>query len=186
LKAVTRSGFGENLFYDWRYGPGGEPDPAFELNDPRFKGASILVTGNNFGCGSSREHAVWALSQYGFRVIVAPWQQRGEAKVPAFADIFRNNAVRNGLLTVELSRDEVDRIIAAVETAPGLEATVDLEKQNIVLHGTEEVSFDFTVDPAAREHLLRGLDEIALSLEHEAAITAFESKHDTQIGSDYP
>ena len=182
LKAVTRTGFGESLFFDWRYGPDGSIDPAFELNAAAYEGASVLVAGNNFGCGSSREHAVWALAQYGFKVVIAPWQQHGELKVPAFADIFRNNAVQNGILTVELSRDDIDRIIGAVESEQGLQAGVDLEEQRIVLHGTEEVTIPFTIDPAVRERLLRGLDEIGLTLEHESAITAFEAKHSTQMG----
>ncbi len=181
LKSVTRTGFGENLFFDWRYGPQREPKPDFELNAARFTGASILVAGNNFGCGSSREHAVWALCQYGFKVIIAPWQQRGEDRVPAFADIFRNNAVKNGLVTVELSPAEVDRIVDLAEKNDGLEATVDLKKQEVTVHAAPAVTFEFLIDQAARAQLLKGLDEIALTCEHESDIAAFEVTHDVQL-----
>jgi len=177
LKSIKRTGFGENLFYDWRYLSNNEPNPDFELNQPRFTGASILVTRNNFGCGSSREHAVWALVQYGFRVIIAPWQERDDSHVPGFADIFRNNSVKNGLLTIELSPDEVDEIFEMVGRFPGLEGTVDLEEQRFVLHLDEEVAFHFDIEPGVKEHLQRGLDDIALTLDHEDDITAFEKTH---------
>lgn len=182
LKSIKRTGFGESLFFDWRYLVDGKPDPAFRLNTPRFKGASILVVRNNFGCGSSREHAVWAVMQYGFKVVIAPWVDRGGTRVPGFADIFRNNSRQNGLLTVELSEAEVEAIFQAVDRFPGLEATVDLEEQRIVLHLDEaEQAFHFDIDPGVKEHLVRGLDEIGLSLQHEAAIAAFEKKHDVQM-----
>jgi len=178
LKSVTRTGFGENLFYDWRYLPDGSPNPDFELNQKRFADASILVTGNNFGCGSSREHAVWALCQYGFRVIIAPWAEREGMGIPGFADIFRNNAVRNGLLTVELAPDQVARIIELTEANEGLEATVDLAEQVVVVETDPAERFSFEYDPAAKERLLKGLDEIAYTLTFEDAIKAFEEKHD--------
>lgn len=173
LKSIKRTGFGESLFYDWRYLPDGTSNPAFELNRPQFHDASILVTRNNFGCGSSREHAVWALMQYGLKAIIAP--RRGE--VPAFADIFHNNSVKNGLLNIELKEAEVEEIFQMVPRYPGLEATVNLEEQRVTLHLPEEISFHFEIDRAVKEHLIRGLDDIGLTLQHEAEITAFERQH---------
>jgi 3-isopropylmalate/(R)-2-methylmalate dehydratase small subunit len=117
LKSIKRTGFGPSLFFDWRYLPDGKDNPAFELNAPRFKGASILVARNNFGCGSSREHAVWAVAQYGFRAVVAPRREVGGEIVPGFADIFRNNCVKNGVLTIELSEAEVEEIFQLVAIA---------------------------------------------------------------------
>lgn len=181
LKSIKRTGFGEALFFDWRYLPNGEPNPDFVLNQPRYKGASILVVRNNFGCGSSREHAVWAIMQYGFRAVIAPREQIGGALVPGFADIFRNNAVKNGLLTIELSAPEVDQIFDLVERNKGLEATIDLDEQRVVLHLPEEVAYHFDIDPVVKKHLRHGLDEIALTLEHEAAIAEFEARHDVQM-----
>ena len=176
LKSIERTGFGENLFFDWRYLADGSPDPDFELNEARFREASVLVVRNNFGCGSSREHAVWAVMQAGFKVVVAPWRETQAGRVPGFADIFRGNAEQNGLLPVQLSEEEVDRIFDAVARFPGLEATVDLEEQRFVLHLDEEVAFHFELDAAVKQNLLRGLDDIALTLEHEAAIAAYEQK----------
>ena len=181
LKSIKRTGFGEALFFDWRYRPDGKPNPEFPPNRPEFKGASILVARNNFGCGSSREHAVWAVMQYGFHAVIAPWQQRGDTRVPAFADIFRNNCVQNGLLTVELSEAEVEEIFQMVGRFPGLEATVDLDEQRVVLHLPEEIAFHFQIDPGVKEHLRRGLDAIGLTLQHEADIAAFEKSHDVQM-----
>lgn len=181
LKSIKRTGFGESLFFDWRYGDDGKPNPDFELNRPEVSGASILVTRNNFGCGSSREHAVWAVAQYGFRAVIAPWQDRNGVRVPGFADIFRNNCVKNGLLTIELSEAEVDQIFSFVDRFKRLEASINLEEQRVTLHMDEEVSFHFDVDPGVKEHLLRGLDDIALTLEHEADIAAFETRHETQM-----
>lgn len=181
LKSIKRTGFGESLFFDWRYDANGKPDPSFELNAPGFSGASILVTRNNFGCGSSREHAVWAVMQYGFKVVIAPKREVGGAVVPGFADIFRNNSVKNGLLTIELGEAEVDRIFDYIGRFAGLQATVNLAEQRIVLHLDEEISFHFDVDPVVKEHLLHGLDDIALSLKHLADIKSFETRHDTQM-----
>ena len=180
LKSIRRTGFGPALFFDWRYRPDGSDDPAFELNAPRFRGASVLVTRNNFGCGSSREHAAWAVRQYGFRAVLAPWQQRGEARVAAFADIFRNNAVKNGLLTVELAEAEIDDIFRAVAAQPGLQATVDLEAQTVTLLSTPPRVFPFECDPTVRETLLRGLDEVTQTFAFEDDIRRFEERHDTQ------
>lgn len=181
LKSIQRTGFGESLFFDWRYGEDGKPNPDFELNQPHFAGASILVTRNNFGCGSSREHAVWAIAQYGFRAVIAPSQERNGGKVPGFADIFRNNCVKNGILTIELSEAEVDEIFQWVDRFKRVEAGVNLEEQRIVLHLDEEVSFHFDVDPVVKDHLLRGLDDIALTLEHETDISTFEQQHHSQL-----
>ena len=173
LKSIARTGFGESLFYDWRYLPDGKPDPQFELNNPRFKGASVLVTRNNFGSGSSREHAVWAIQQYGFKVVIAP----------SFADIFRNNSGKNGLLTVELKEAEVEEIFQMAARYSGLEATVDLDEQRVTLQLPEEISFHFEMDAAVKEHLIHGLDGIGLTLKQEAAIAAFEKNHDPQLSS---
>lgn len=172
LKAIGRTGFGKGLFYDWRCLSDGKPNPDFELNAPRFTGASILVTRKNFGCGSSREHAVWAIQQYGFKVVIAS----------SFADIFRTNSVKNGLLTVELAEPEVEEIFQMVGRYVGLEATVDLDSQRVVLHLPEEMAFHFTIEPAVKTHLIHGLDEIELTLQREAKIAAFESRHDPQWG----
>jgi len=180
LKAIGRTGFGEHLFHDWRYRPDGTPNPDFPLNASRFKGASILAVRNNFGCGSSREHAVWAIQQDAFAAVIAPWQECRGTRVPAFADIFRTNSAKNGLLTVELSEPEVEELFQMVDRYPGLEATVDLDRQRVTLHLAEEIAFHFEVDPALKERLLRGLDEIGLTLKQEAAIRAFEARHDPQ------
>ncbi len=183
LKSIKRTGFGEALFFDWRYLPDGKPHHKFELNAPHLKGASILVARNNFGCGSSREHAVWAVVQYGFKAVIAPWVNREGARVNGFADIFRNNSVKNGLLTIELAEAEVEEIFQLAARFPGMEATINLEEQRVTLHIEEEVSFHFDIDPGVKEHLVRGLDEIGLTLQHEKDITAFESKHDVQMAA---
>ena len=183
LKSIKRTGFGPSLFFDWRYLPDGKDDPSFVLNQPRYKGASILVVRNNFGCGSSREHAVWAVMQYGFKAVIAPRQEIGGAMIPGFADIFRNNSVKCGLLTIELAAAEVEEIFQLVERNKGLEATIDLDEQRVVLHLPEEVSFHFDINPVVKKHLRHGLDDIALTLEHAADIDAFEKRHDVQIAS---
>ncbi len=172
LKSIARTGFGQHLFHDWRYRPDGSPNPDFSLNFPRFKNASILVARNNFGCGSSREHAVWAIHQYGFQVVIAP----------TFADIFRNNSFKNALLTIELSAPEVEEIFQMVDRYPGLEATVNLDEQRVTLHLPEEISFHFELDTAVKHRLIHGLDDIGLSLQKEAAIRAYEKTHDSQLG----
>ena len=171
LKSIARTGFGPSLFFDWSTLPDGKPNPEFELNQPRFKGASILVTRGNFGCGSSREHAVWAIQQYGFKTVISP----------SFADIFRNNSGKNGLLTVELKEAEVEEIFQMAGRYSGLETTVDLDEQRVTLHLPEEIAFHFEVDAAVKEHLIHGLDAIGLTLKQEAAIAAFEAKHDPQL-----
>ena len=181
LKSIARTGFGESLFFDWRYLPDGKPNPDFSLNKPAFKGASILVVRNNFGCGSSREHAVWAIQQYGFKAVMAPWQKHKSGRVPAFADIFRNNCGKNSLLAVELSEAEVDEIFLMADRFPGLEATIDLDEQRVVLHLAEEMSFHFEMDAAVKERLVHGLDDIGITLKHEKAISAFETRHNPQL-----
>jgi 3-isopropylmalate/(R)-2-methylmalate dehydratase small subunit len=159
LKRIERTGFGEFAFDEWR------KDPNFALNDHRFDGAPILVTGRNFGCGSSREHAPWALQQMGLKAIVAP----------SFADIFRNNCAKIGLLTVVLPQEEVDRIIARAEDAPGWEAEVDLASQTVSL-GDAQPARHFDIDPFIKHCLLEGLDDISLTLKSGDAIAAFESR----------
>ena len=180
LKSIARTGFGPHLFQDWRYRPDGQPNPDFPLNAERFKGRSILVVRNNFGCGSSREHAVWAIQQDGFRAVIAPWQQRGDTRIPGFADIFRNNSMKNALLTVELAEAEVEQIFQTVDRYPGLEATVDLDRQRVTLHLPEELAFHFEIDPAVKVRLIHGLDDIGLSLQHEASIREFEARRASQ------
>lgn len=159
LKRIERTGFGEFLFEAWR------KDPDFVLNDERFAGAPILLAGENFGCGSSREHAPWALEDYGFRVIIAP----------SFADIFKNNCAKIGLLTVELSKDDVDTLMARAEELPDSEVVVDLESQTV---STADGSFvrHFDIDSFVKYTLLEGLDGIGLTLLHEADITAYEGR----------
>lgn len=179
LKSIFRTGYGENLFFDWRYLPDkaeATENPEFDLNKPRFRKASILVTRNNFGCGSSREHAVWAVKQYGFRAVIAP--RLGD--IPAFADIFHNNSVKNGLLNIELNEAEVEDIFQMVERFEGLEATVNLEEQRVTLHLPEEISFHFEIDPVVKDHLIKGLDDIGQTLTHEQAIGVFEGEHNPQ------
>ncbi len=162
LKSIRRTGYEDALFYDWRYDGEGNPVPGFELNRPEFAGAKVLVTGRNFGCGSSREHAAWALSDFGFEVVIAP----------SFGDIFRTNASKNGMVIVELPDDEVKRLMESVNLDTGSEVTVDLERQVVVVPDGREVPF--AIDPSTRHRLLEGLDDIALTLTHEDAINAYE------------
>jgi 3-isopropylmalate/(R)-2-methylmalate dehydratase small subunit len=164
LKRIERTGFGEFLFYDWRRGSGGQLDPAFPLNQPQYSGASILVAGKNFGCGSSREHAVWALADFGFRAVIAP----------SFADIFSNNCVKNGVLTVVLSEAEVTEILSRSQQ-PNYQLTIDLEQQTV--HDEQGFCAKFPIDEFTRHCLLHGLDDIGLTLQHEADIAAYESEH---------
>ena len=177
LKSISRSGYGPNAFFDWRYLPDGSIDRDFELNHPRFEGRSILVTRNNFGCGSSREHAVWALAQDGYEVIIAPWKELNRERVNAFADIFRTNATKNGLLVIELSEEEVDTIFNRVQAQAGLKATVDLSDQRVELHDADKTVFSFAIEAGDKEQLLSGLDDIDLTLKFEPDITRFEETH---------
>jgi len=178
LKSIKRTGYGPNAFFDWRYNADGTPNPEFELNDSRFDGRSILVARNNFGCGSSREHAVWALVQDGYAVIIAPWKPAGGTRLPAYADIFSSNAIKNGLLPIELAEEEVDYIFALVERYPGIEATVDLPEQQIIFLAPEPVAYDFDIEASAKEQLINGQDDIDLTLQFESEIDRFEQQHD--------
>ena len=178
LKSIQRTGYGPNAFFDLRYKPDGSPDETFELNAPRFKERSILVTRNNFGCGSSREHAVWALFQDGYRVIVAPWKMVDDERLPAFADIFRQNAVKNGLLTIELSEPEVDLIFQLVDRQQGLTATADLEGQVLTFNDPAQHVFRFSIDAGIKEKLRQGLDDIAQTLAYVDDIERFEAQRD--------
>ncbi len=178
LKSIKRTGFGPALFSDWRYKDDGSDNSDFILNQPKTQGASVLVGRNNFGCGSSREHAVWAVAQQGFKVVIAP----AEGDIPAFADIFRNNCAKNGVLAIQLTSGEVDRIFELASADEPLEATVDLERQNVAFKQSGgDVVFSFEVDPAVKEKLLLGLDDIAESLLYESDIADFETRHDTQL-----
>ncbi len=181
LKSIKRTGYGPNAFFDWRYTADKKPDPDFELNHPRFKGRSILLTRNNFGCGSSREHAVWALVQDGYRVVIAPYKMAGNKRLPAFADIFLSNTTKNGMVCIELSETIVDAIFEQAAARQGLEATVDLTTRQLTIHGKEPMVYSFEMEDSAREQLLKGLDEISLTLEHEAEISAFEAGHNTWV-----
>ncbi len=174
LKSIKRTGFGHALFSEWRYNDDGTNKPDFILNQPKTEGASILVGRNNFGCGSSREHAVWAVAQQGFKVVVAPT----EGEIPGFADIFRNNCSKNGILTIQLSSDQVDQIFEMSAGDAPLEAMVNLEEQKIVMG---EVEFTFEVDPTIKEKLLSGMDDISESLLYEGDISIFESTHNAQL-----
>ena len=182
LKSLARTGFGEALFYDWRYLPGGKNNPEFVLNREGYQNATILVARNNFGCGSSREHAVWAIYQYGFRVVIAPWSGEGKDRTPGFADIFRNNCVKNGLLTIELSPADVEKIFSFVGREPYLEATIHLADQIVTVHAeAQDHVFHFEIDPSDKERFLQGLDDIGITLKEASAITAFEKRHNTQL-----
>ncbi len=182
LKSIRRDGYGPNAFFDWRYKADGVLDMDFELNQPRFSGRSILIALNNFGCGSSREHAVWALVQDGYRVIIAPWKKLNGDRLPAFADIFSNNAVKNGLLLIEVSEVEADDIFKRVDSHPGLQATVDLPKQEVIFHTPQEMKLHFDIEKRVKERLIKGLDDIDLTLQYESDITRFEKNYDPLMG----
>lgn len=164
LKRIERTGFGEFLFHDWRYLTDGKPNPTFSLNQPRARGASILVTGKNFGCGSSREHAPWALADFGFRTIIAP----------SFADIFANNCLKNGLLTIVLSKMQVAELGQRAQENNDYQVTVNLEECTVT--DSQGFSSTFSIDEFQRQCLLEGLDDIGLTLQHEAEISVFESQ----------
>lgn len=174
LKSIKRTGFGPNLFDEWRYLDRGEPDqdnskrplnPDFVLNQPRYRGATVLLARENFGCGSSREHAPWAILQYGFTTVIAP----------SFADIFYNNSLKNGLLLIKLDAKIVDQLFREAEAQPGYRLAVDLESQTVGTPSGESFSFD--IDPFRKHCMLNGLDDIGLTLDHADAIRAFETRH---------
>jgi 3-isopropylmalate/(R)-2-methylmalate dehydratase small subunit len=165
LKTTSKVGLGNSLFSDWRYDAQGQPRPDFALNRPDVSGAQVLVAGNNFGCGSSREHAPWALMDYGFRAVVSTY----------FADIFRNNALKNGLLPVVVDGDTYAELAAAFERDPHSTVIIDLQSQQLTLPGGRAVSFP--IDPFARHCLLNGLDQLGFLLGEEAAIAAYEAAH---------
>jgi len=165
LKRIERTGFGQFLFYDWRFAPDGQEIPSFVLHTARYRNATILVAGKNFGCGSSREHAVWALADYGFRVVIAS----------SFADIFANNSLKNGFLTVRLSAEQVAEIMRRAREIENYQLTVDLETLSV--EDGRGFAAKFALDEFARHCLLNGLDDIGLTLQHEAAIAAYEAKH---------
>ena len=175
LKSIKRSGFGPNLFDEWRYLDHGEPgqdntrrplNPDFVLNQPRYQGAAILLTRKNFGCGSSREHAPWALDQYGFRAVIAP----------SFADIFFNNCYKNGLLPIALTESQVDHLFDEVKAFPGFQLVIDLEKQ-LVTTTNGSVAYPFDIDTFRKYCMLNGLDDIGLTLRQSDLIHAFEERH---------
>jgi 3-isopropylmalate/(R)-2-methylmalate dehydratase small subunit len=174
LKSISRSGFGANVFDAWRYLDKGEPgmdharrplNPDFVLNQPRYRGAQVLLARRNFGCGSSREHAPWALADYGFRALIAP----------SYADIFFNNCYKNGLLPIVLTETEVERLFHDTAAFPGFRLTIDLEQQTVAM-ANGGVTFKFDVEPFRKHCLLNGLDEIGLTLTHADEIAAFEAK----------
>jgi len=166
LKRIERTGYEDFLFYDWRRRPDGEPQPDFVLNDPRYQGAKILIANKNFGCGSSREHAAWALSDYGFRVVIAP----------TFADIFFSNAGKNGIVLARLSEEQVVLLLERAQTTGNYQLTISLEEQTV----TDSFGFKarFEIDPFRKFCLIEGLDDIGLTLRHAAALDEFEAKHD--------
>jgi 3-isopropylmalate/(R)-2-methylmalate dehydratase small subunit len=174
LKSIQRTGFGPNLFDEWRYLDHGEPgmdnskrplNPDFVLNQPRYRGAQVLLARANFGCGSSREHAPWALLQYGFMAVIAP----------SFADIFFNNSLKNGLVLIRLDAKIVDKLFKEAEAAPGYRLAIDLEQQTVTTPDGENFKFD--IDPFRKHCILNGLDDIGLTLEHADKINAFETRH---------
>jgi 3-isopropylmalate/(R)-2-methylmalate dehydratase small subunit len=165
LKRIERTGYGEFLFYDWRRTASGEQDPTFVLNEPRYKGAKILIAGKNFACGSSREHAAWALSDFGFRAVIAP----------SFADIFFSNAGKNGIVLVKLSEKQVAELLNNAGTLPNYQLTVSLEEQTVT--DSQGFKATFEIDPFRKFCLIEGLDDIGLTLRHEAALNSFEAKH---------
>jgi len=166
LKRIERTGYGDFLFFDWRQTPDGSPVKEFVLNDPRYTGAQILIAGKNFGCGSSREHAAWALNDFGFRCVIAP----------TFADIFFSNAGKNGILLVKLSEEQVAELLHKARTIPEYELTVSLIDQTVT--DGEGFSATFDADPFRRYCLLEGLDDIGLTLRHVAALDVYEKQHD--------
>jgi 3-isopropylmalate/(R)-2-methylmalate dehydratase small subunit len=165
LKRIEKTGFGQYLFYDWRFTGDGKKIEDFVLHEPRYEGATILVAGKNFGCGSSREHAVWALADFGFRAVISS----------SFADIFANNSTKNGFLTVKLSDDEIAELLRRARDIDGYQLTVDLEKCEV--RDDQGFRARFPIDEFVRHCLLNGLDDIGLTLQHESEIAAYEAQH---------
>jgi len=165
LKKVERSGFGIHLFHDWRYNDDGSDNAEFELNKPAFKGAKILVAGDNFGCGSSREHAPWAIADYGFNTIIST----------SYADIFYNNCFKNGILAIRVSQEQLAQLMAEISANEGVTFTVDLENQQVITPAGN--GFTFEIDPFRKGNLLSGLDDIGLTLKHVDKISAYEVTH---------
>jgi 3-isopropylmalate/(R)-2-methylmalate dehydratase small subunit len=164
LKSISRTGFDAGLFFDWRFNPDGSPKPDFVLNKPEYQAATVLVSGRNFGSGSSREHAPWALQQYGFKAVIAP----------SFADIFRNNCHQNGLLPVVLPENIVRQLLERASSEPGYSVTIDLENQTV--SDARDTLAQFEIDPAVKHRLLNGLDDIGLTLQHAGDIATFEAR----------
>jgi 3-isopropylmalate/(R)-2-methylmalate dehydratase small subunit len=169
LKSISRTGFEAGLFFDWRFRPDGSPIGDFVLNKPEYQGASVLVSGRNFGSGSSREHAPWALQQYGFRAVIAP----------SFGDIFRNNCYQNGLLPVAVPENLVRQILDRAEREPGYSVSIDLEHQTV--SDAADTLSTFEIDPAVKHRLLNGLDDIGLTLQHVGEIEAFEQRRPAML-----
>jgi 3-isopropylmalate/(R)-2-methylmalate dehydratase small subunit len=165
LKRIEKTGFGQFVFYDWRFGADGQKNPDFVLHEPRYEGASILVAGKNFGCGSSREHAVWALADFGFRAVISS----------SFADIFANNSAKNGFLAVRLTDDELATVVRRAQEIDDYEVTIDLEKCEV--RDDQGLRAKFPIDEFVRHCLLNGLDDIGLTLQQEKEIAAYEAKH---------
>ncbi len=165
LKRIERTGFGQFVFYDWRFGADGKKNADFVLDEPRYEGASILVAGKNFGCGSSREHAVWALADFGFRAVISS----------SFADIFANNSTKNGFLAVRLSEGEVAELMQRAQQIDDYQVTIDLEQCEV--RDDQGFRAKFPIDEFIRHCLLNGLDDIGLTLQHEAEIAAYETRH---------
>jgi 3-isopropylmalate/(R)-2-methylmalate dehydratase small subunit len=171
LKRIERTGYEDALFFDWRWKPDGSENPDFELNLPRYRNSTVLVAGRNFGCGSSREHAPWALHDYGIRSVIAP----------SFGDIFRNNCYQNGMLPVQLPEETVREIMERAKAKEGMQVTVDLARQTVTLDDGYSASFE--IDPFRKHSLLEGLDDIGLTLQHEPAIAGFESHRPSWLPS---
>lgn len=169
LKRIERTGFGQFLFYEWRFDEEGGNIDSFSLNQPRYQGSTILISRANFGCGSSREHAPWAILDYGFRVVIAP----------SFADIFYNNCFKNGILPIKLSEEQVEELFQRTEANEGYQLSVDLENKTIT--DDQGLHIDFDLDEHRRQFLLQGLDDIGLTLQHESAIDAYEKKHNDRL-----
>jgi 3-isopropylmalate/(R)-2-methylmalate dehydratase small subunit len=172
LKTTSKTGLGKNLFADWRYNPDGTPKPDFPLNQPEAQSAQILLAGDNFGCGSSREHAPWALTDFGFRVIVST----------SFADIFRNNALKNGLLPVAVDPETHRQLFSLLKEEPDLDITIDLASQSLVLPDGRRVTFP--IDAFSKECLLEGIDQLGYLLKNEPDISAYEKSSPTRVNTE--